>query len=209
MKSGAAATPTSARTRSGRASASSSMIQPPMLEPTPRAGPRDPIDDRQRIGEPAADGALGEATARRTMAAIVEAGVGAAAARGSGAPAPGLGAVHIGGCSRRRTAPRGGARKVVVGQLLACGQRQTTGALKGSIRFARPAIHGSSEGGAANACRFAAHAGRSGRAGNERHRQSSPGRADGRRRRGRPVLQVLPELTRAAPSAARSTSPAT
>ena len=40
VKSGAAAIPTRARTRSGRASASSSMIQPPMLEPTTTWGPR-------------------------------------------------------------------------------------------------------------------------------------------------------------------------
>ena len=39
MKSGAAAMPSSARTRSGRASAVSSMIQPPMLEPTTTSGP--------------------------------------------------------------------------------------------------------------------------------------------------------------------------
>ena len=39
MKSGAAATPTSAWTRSGAASAASSMTHAPMLEPTRSAGP--------------------------------------------------------------------------------------------------------------------------------------------------------------------------
>ena len=82
VKSGAAAISTSPARRSGRARATSSDSQPPMLEPTSTSLPVvSGIDGRQRIVEPAADRAVLEAAGRLAVTEIVEAQEGAAGSR--------------------------------------------------------------------------------------------------------------------------------
>ena len=82
VKSGAAATPTRAAARSGRANATSSIIQPPMLEPTRTCGPqRDLVEHGQRIVPPRAYGAVAERAAGFAVAGIVEAHEGTARMR--------------------------------------------------------------------------------------------------------------------------------
>ena len=156
-----------------------------MLEPTTISGPSvTRSTTAERIGDPAADRAVGEATRRRAMAAIVEAGVGAAAAAAVALQRQGLGAAHVGGVAAAEQHPRSGARDVVIGQPA----RRWRGAeslarSRGRSGLLDPPFMVAPQGGAANACRCAgACRARPGRAGNERHRQSSPGGAGGRRR---------------------------
>ena len=79
VKSGAAAISTRPARRSGRARATSSDSQPPMLDPTSTSLPvGELVDRRQRIVEPAADRAVLEAARRLAVTEIVEAQEGAA-----------------------------------------------------------------------------------------------------------------------------------
>lgn len=73
VKSGAAATPTSPATRSGRISAVSSMIQPPRTSSHQNLRSRGQlVEDTHHIVAPATDGAIDEFARRLAMAVIVE-----------------------------------------------------------------------------------------------------------------------------------------
>ena len=72
VKSGAAAIPTSAATRSGRSMARWSAIQPPIDEPTRISGPSSAGRRRERFLQPQRQRAVLEAAAARAGARIVE-----------------------------------------------------------------------------------------------------------------------------------------
>ena len=88
--------PTSPATRSGRASAVRSIIQPPMEEPTTICGPDvGLVEDRQRVLRPQADAAILEPAAGHAMALVVEADEGRAARPAELFQRHRLGAGHI------------------------------------------------------------------------------------------------------------------